>query len=91
MPQLIVPGSWRSATSGRARLDLPATNLRELLEEFVHSHPDAGYRLYSPAGSLLEYHIFVVDGEQVSRLTAPDDVVLTSSSRVEIIPPLVGG
>jgi hypothetical protein len=91
MPQLIVPSSWHNATSGKARLELQATNLRELLEEFVHSHPKAGYRLYSPTGSLLDYHIFVVDGEQVPHLTPPDDVGLTSASRVEIIPPLVGG
>lgn len=91
MPQLIVPGSWNNATSGTARLELHATNLRELLEEFVHSHPRAGYRLYSPTGSLLGYHIFLVDGEQVPRMTPPDDVGLTSTSRVEIIPPLMGG
>jgi hypothetical protein len=91
MPQLIVPGSWHDATSGTARLNLEATTLRELLEQFVHSHPKAGYRLYDPAGALLDYHIFVVDGEQVPRLTPPDDVGLTATSRVEIIPPLVGG
>jgi hypothetical protein len=91
MPQLIVPGSWQNATSGKARLDLEAANLRELLEAFVHSHPKAGYRLYSPAGSLLDYHIFVVDGELVPRMTPPEDVGLSQGSRVEIIPPLVGG
>jgi hypothetical protein len=91
MPHLIVPGSWHDATSGKANLELHATNLREILEEFVQSHPEAGYRLYSPTGSLLDYHIFVVDGEQVPRRTPPDDVGLTPASRVEIIPPLVGG
>ncbi|TVT61463.1 MoaD/ThiS family protein [Amycolatopsis rhizosphaerae] len=91
MPHLIVPASWHNATSGKARLELPAVNLRELLDAFVRSHPKAGYRLYSPAGALLHYHIFVVDGVQVPRTTPPDDVNLTHSSRVEIIPPLVGG
>lgn len=91
MPQLIVPGSWHNATSGKARLELPATNLRELLEAFVHSHPEASYRLYSPAGGLLAYHIFLVDGEQVPRMTPPIDVGLAPTSRVEIIPPLAGG
>ncbi|MFC6090017.1 MoaD/ThiS family protein [Saccharothrix lopnurensis] len=91
MPQLIVPGSWRNATSGQARLELQAANLRELLEAFVHSHPTAGYRLFSPTGGLLDYHIFVVDGEQVPRMTPPEEVGLEHGSRVEIIPPLVGG
>ncbi|WP_007023595.1 MoaD/ThiS family protein [Saccharomonospora iraqiensis] len=91
MPQLIVPGSWHYATSGNVRLELQAANLRELLEAFVRSHPKASYRLYSPAGELLSYHIFVVDGTQVPRATPPDEVELTQGSRVEIIPPLVGG
>ena len=91
MPQLIVPGSWHNATSGKARIELPGANLRELLGAFVDSHPKAGYRLYSPAGSLLDYHIFVVDGVQVARMTPLDDVNLDQDSRVEIIPPLVGG
>ncbi|WP_328609966.1 MoaD/ThiS family protein [Amycolatopsis sp. NBC_00345] len=91
MPQLIVPGSWHNATSGKARLELPATTLRELLDAFVHSHPDAGYRLYDSAGKLLNYHMFVLDDEQVPRMTAAEDVGLTSTSRVEVIPPLVGG
>jgi hypothetical protein len=91
MPQLIVPGSWHNATSGKVRIELPGANLRELLEAFVDSHPKAGYRLYSPAGGLLDYHIFVVDGLQVPRMKPPDDVDLDQGSRVEIIPPLVGG
>lgn len=91
MPHLIVPGSWHNATSGKARLELTAGTLRDLLDAFVHSHPKAGYRLYSPAGHLLDYHIFVVDGEQVPRMTSPEDVGLSPDSRVEIIPPLVGG
>ncbi|MGW5668701.1 MoaD/ThiS family protein [Micromonospora sp. NPDC003776] len=91
MPQLIVPGSWHDATSGKARLELQATNLRELLDKFVQSHPKASYRLHGPAGGLLDYHIFVVDGEQVPHMTPHDTVGLTATSRVEIIPPLAGG
>ncbi|MFD0534541.1 hypothetical protein ACFQY7_12985 [Actinomadura luteofluorescens] len=51
MPHLIVPGSWHNVTSGKVRSELPAANLRELLDTFVRSHPEAGYRLYSPAAS----------------------------------------
>ncbi|WP_329091189.1 MoaD/ThiS family protein [Actinomadura citrea] len=91
MPHLIVPGSWHNVTSGKVRSELPAANLRELLETFVSSHPEAGYRLYSPVGDLLPYHLFLVDGEQVPRATPPGDVALAPGSRVEIIPPLAGG
>lgn len=91
MPQLIVPGSWHNVTSGMVHSELPATTLGELLEAFVRSHPEAGYRLYSAAGDLLRYHIFFVDGEQVDRTTPPDDVALMPGSRVEIIAPLAGG
>jgi hypothetical protein len=89
--QLTVPGSWHNVTSGQVRSELPARTLRELLEAFVRSHPDAGYRLYSAAGDLLRYHIYFVDGEQLERTTPPEDVALTPSSRVLIIPPLAGG
>ena len=91
MPQLIVPGSWHNVTSGKVRSEVPAGNLHELLESFVRSHPEAGYRLYSPAGDLLRYHIFFVDGEQVDRRMAPGDVALAPGSRVEIVAPLAGG
>ena len=91
MPHLLVPGSWHNVTSGRVRSELAAENLRELLEAFVRAHPDAGYRLYSPDGQLLRYHIFFVDGEQVYRTTPPDDVPLAPGSTVEIVPPLSGG
>ena len=91
MPQLVVPGSWHCVTSGKVRAELPAATLRELLEAFVRSHPEAGYRLYSSAGDLLRYHIFFVDGEKVDGATAPEDVALAPASRVEIIAPLAGG
>jgi len=91
MPQLVVPGSWHNVTSGRVRSDLPAGNLCELLEAFVEEHPEAGYRLYSPGGELLRYHIFFVDGEQVYRTTPPEEVRLEAGSTVEIVPPLSGG
>jgi molybdopterin converting factor small subunit len=91
MPQLTVPGSWHNVTSGHVRAELPAATLRELLEAFVRSHPEAGYRLYSPPGDLLRYHIFFVDGAQVERTTPPEEVALAPSSRVQIIPPLAGG
>jgi hypothetical protein len=91
MPQLVVPGSWHNVTSGKVRSELPAATLRELLEAFVRSHPEAGYRLYSPAGDLLRYHIFFVDGDQVDRTTPPDEVALAPGSRVEIVAPLAGG
>src|SRR3954447_13592842 len=91
MPQLTVPGSWHNVTSGHVRSDLPAATLHDLLEAFVRSHPDAGYRLYSPAGELLRYHIFFVDGEQVQSTMPPEDVPLGPNSHVRIIPPLAGG
>jgi molybdopterin converting factor small subunit len=78
-------------TSGKVRSELAADNLRELLEAFVQAHPQAGYRLYSPGGELLRYHIFFVDGEQVYRTTPHDEVVLEPGSTVEVIPPLSGG
>lgn len=91
MPQLTVPGSWHNVTSGHVRSELPAATLRELLEAFVRTHPEAGYRLYSPTGDLLRYHLFFVDGEQVERTAPPEEVVLAPSSQVQIIPPLAGG
>ena len=91
MPHLTVPGSWHNVTAGHVRSHLPAATLGELLEAFVRSHPEAGYRLYSPAGDLLRYHILFVDGEQVDRATRPEEVALAPSSRVEIIAPLAGG
>ncbi|HTY35340.1 MoaD/ThiS family protein [Mycobacterium sp.] len=91
MPQLVVPGSWHKVTSGNVRSELPAATLGELLAAFVRSYPEAAYRLYSPAGDLLRYHLFFVDGEKVNRATPPDHVPLEPSSRVEIIAPLAGG
>jgi hypothetical protein len=91
MAHLVVPGSWHNVTSGRVRSDLAAGNLRELIEAFVRAHPEAGYRLYSPGGELLRYHVFFVDGEQVHRSTPPDQVPLEPGSTVEIVPPLSGG
>lgn len=91
MPQLVVPGSWHNVTSGQVRSDLPAATLLELLEAFVESHPEAAYRLYSPSGDLLRYHLLFVDGEQVERTTPPDRVALGPASHVEIIAPLAGG
>jgi hypothetical protein len=91
MPQVLVPGSWHNVTDGLARTDLRADNLRELLRAFVSVHPEAGYRLYSPDGELLRYHVFVVDGEQVTRTAPLDQVRLRPDSIVEIIPPLSGG
>lgn len=91
MPQLVVPGSWHSVTSGKVCAELPAVTLSELLEAFVRAYPETGYRLYSSAGDLVRYHIFFVDGEKVDGTTPPEDVVLTPASRVEIIAPLAGG
>jgi molybdopterin converting factor small subunit len=91
MPLLVVPGSWHNVTSGEVRSELAATTLGELLEAFVRSHPAAGYRLYSPAGELLRYHLIFVDSEQVDRTTPPEDVALAPGSRVDIIAPLSGG
>ena len=91
MAQVVVPGSWHNVIGGRARFDLPAGDLGELLRALVDAHPEAGYRLYSPAGELMRYHIFFVDGEQVCRRTAVGDVKLGPASVVEIVPPLAGG
>jgi hypothetical protein len=78
-------------TGGRARFELAADNLGDLLRAFATAHPQAGYRLYSPGGQLLRYHLFIVDGEQVLRATPPGEVPLTPESTVEIVPPLSGG
>jgi molybdopterin converting factor small subunit len=91
MPQVLVPGSWHNVTDGQARTDLEAENLGELLRAFVSVYPEAGYRLYTPDGELLRYHVFVIDGEQVTRTAPPDQLRLSPGSIVEIIPPLSGG
>lgn len=91
MPHVLVPGSWRNVSNGRARFDLAADTLDELLRAFVNVCPDAGYRLYSPAGELLRYHLFFVDGEQIERATPADEVQLEPESVIKIIPPLSGG
>jgi hypothetical protein len=91
MPHIVVPGSWHNVTRGRVRSELPAGNLAELLRAFVAEHPEAGYRLYSPTGELLRYHVFFVDGEQIGRDAATDTVPLDPESTVEVVPPLSGG
>jgi hypothetical protein len=91
MPQIVVPGSWHNVTRGRIRSELPATSLGELLRKFAQEFPDAAYRLYTPNGALLRYHIFFVDGEQVPRSSPVDEVRLVSDSVVRVIPPLAGG
>jgi hypothetical protein len=91
MPQIVVPGSWHNVTRGRIRSDFAATTLGGLLHAFASEFPDAAYRLYTPDGALLRYHIFFVDGEQVPRAAPVDQVPLVADSVVRVIPPLAGG
>jgi ThiS family len=91
MAHVVVPSSWHNVTDGQTRFDLPAATLDGLLRGFARAFPEAAYRLYSPTGELLRYHLFFVDGESVYRTVPADEVRLRPESRVEIIPPLSGG
>ena len=91
MPHIVVPGSWHNVTRGCVHSKLAAADLGELLRAFADAYPEAAYRLYSPTGAVLRYHVFFVDGQQVPRATPISEVRLAPGSTVRVVPPLAGG
>ena len=84
---VFIPPPLRSYTGGRARLDLPAPTLGDLVNALDARYPGLRFRVIDEQDRIRPHIRFFVDGEIVHTLDHP----LRPGDEVEIVCALSGG
>ncbi|HEV7780610.1 MAG TPA: molybdopterin-synthase adenylyltransferase MoeB [Chitinophagaceae bacterium] len=90
MATVLIPTPLRKFTGNNAKLDIPATNVQELVNGLLVSHPELKKHLLDDNNKLRSFvNIFV--GEDDIRNLQQEQTVVKSETVVSIIPAIAGG
>ena len=84
---LFIPPPLRSYTGGRARLDLPAPTLGDLVNALDARYPGLRFRVIDEQDRIRPHVRFFVNGEQVFTMTRS----LRPADELQIVQALSGG
>lgn len=85
-----IPTPLRSYTDGKAEVQVPGANVRELLEGLEAQAPGIGAKLLDEQGAVRRYVNIFVDDEDIRFLQGVDTPV-TDATKVSLIPAIAGG
>ena len=85
-----IPGPLRNLTAGQAELELEASSIKTLLQQFEKSHKGLADRICEADGSLRRFINVYVNDEDI-RFLRNLDTPLKSGDQVSIIPAIAGG
>lgn len=85
-----IPGPLRNFTSGKAEVELEASNIKTLLEQLGQSYDQLSNRICETDGSLRRFVNVYVNDEDI-RFLNNLDTPLKSGDQVSIIPAIAGG
>jgi molybdopterin synthase sulfur carrier subunit len=85
-----IPGPLRTYTSGKAEVELEASNIKTLLAQMQGSHRELFGRICEADGSLRRFVNVYVNDEDI-RFLSNLDTPLKPGDQVSIIPAIAGG
>ena len=90
LSNLRIPSPLRRFTNGESSIKIRGTNIREVLDELFHAHPDIKEHLVEDDGSLRNFVNIFIEGEDI-RQKGGMDAAVSDGSDVRIIPSIAGG